>query len=100
MTKQLSGNVQDFLGVNNTKDVAIKASAVSYVTEATPSVMILHGEKDSTVPLAQSEAFYEKLQQKGVYSSFYILEDAEHGDDGFFQNNVLENVNQFLKKVL
>lgn len=109
LTQEISGEandivppwvLQDFLGVNYTKDTATKASAISYVTETTPPVMILHGEKDSTVPLTQSEAFYEKLQQKGVYSTFYILEDAEHGDDGFFQNNVLENVNQFLKKVL
>lgn len=78
----------------------MKASAVSCVTETTPPVIILHGEKDSTVSLAQSQALYEKLQQKGVYSTFYILEGAEHGDDGFFQNNVLEKVNQFLKKVL
>lgn len=92
--------LQEFLGVNYTKDVAIKASAISYVTESTPPVMILHGEKDATVPIMQSEAFYEKLKQKGVYSTFYILEDAGHGDDGFFQNNVLENVDQFLKKVL
>lgn len=92
--------LQDYLGVNNTKDAAMKASAMNYVTETAPPFMILHGGEDITVPLAQSEAFYEKLQQHGVDSTFYVLSDAGHGDDGFYQNNVLEIVNQFLKRVL
>lgn len=58
--------LQDFLGVHNTKDAAIKASAMTYVTETAPPFLILHGEEDNTVPIAQSEAFYQKLQQKGV----------------------------------
>lgn len=92
--------LQDYLGVNFTLDTAIKASAIAYVTETAPPFMILHGENDSTVPLAQSEMFYEKLQKNGVDSSFYVLEKAGHGDDGFYQDNVLEIVNQFLKRVL
>lgn len=91
--------LQDYLGVHYTEAAAIKASAITYVTETAPPFMILHGEEDTTVPITQSEAFYEKLQEKGVDSTFYLLKNAGHGDDGFYQNNVLETVNQFLKRV-
>ena len=62
--------------------------------------MILHGEEDIVVPVTQSETFYRKLQKKGVDSVFYLLKNAGHGDDGFYQDNVLETVNLFLKRVL
>lgn len=91
--------LQDYLGVNYTKETAVKASAISYVTENTPPVLILHGGEDPTVPLAQSEAFYEKLRQKGVDSDFIVIEDASHGDEAFFQDDVIDMIGQFLENV-
>lgn len=43
--------LQDYLGVNYTKETAVKASAISYVTENMPPVLIYGGE-DPTAPLA------------------------------------------------
>lgn len=90
--------VQDYLGVLHTKQDIRKASALSYVTEAVPPVMILHGGADQAVSPMQSEKFYEKLQEKGVLSDLYLIEDAAHGDDAFYQDEVLAKVDEFLKK--
>lgn len=90
--------LKDYLGVNYTKADALKSSAIEYVTENTPPVMILHGEDDLVVPLEQSEAFYEKLQRYGVPSDFYLISGAGHGDDAFYQEEVLEAVDCFIRK--
>lgn len=49
---------EEFLGVGYGKAEAEKASAVRYISEKTPPFMILHGTKDTVVPIAQSEKLY------------------------------------------
>ena len=46
---------EEFLGVGYGKKEAEKASAIRYISEITPPFMILHGTKDTVVPMAQSE---------------------------------------------
>lgn len=92
--------LQDFLGIDYTEDTAAKASAVSYVSEKTPPVLIFHGSSDTTVPIAQSERFYEELQKNHVDSSFYVLNGAGHGEDCFYQEQTWEIMDDFLKRVL
>lgn len=90
--------LKDYLGLKYTKEDAEKASALTYVTEQAPPVMILHGGEDVVVSMSQSEAFYEKLQEKGVDTDLLILEGAYHGDDGFYQEDVLSTVDEFLQR--
>ena len=92
--------LQDFLGLDYTEEMADKASAITYITEKTPPVLILHGSSDIVAPISQSEKFYEKLQKAGVVSDLYILNGAEHGADCFYQEKTLCVVDEFLKKVL
>lgn len=91
---------EDYLGINYTKEVAEKSSAATYINETTPPIMLLHGADDTTVPIAQSEGFYEQLQKNGVECDFYVVEGAGHGDDAFYQPQILDVVDEFLKKVL
>lgn len=95
-----SWTMEEFLGVGYTPAAAERASAVSYVTKAAPPFLILHGDGDVLVPMAQSEMLYEKLQQMGVESGLYIIKGAEHGDDAFYQDRVLDRVDRFLRRVL
>ena len=90
--------VTDYLGVNYTAEDVKRASAISYVTKEAVPVILLHGECDAAVPLEQSERFYEKLQENGVESELYLIEGAEHGDDAFYQEEVLAEIDSFLRK--
>ena len=75
-------------------------AAIRYLKadENTPLFLILHGAKDARVPMKKSEVFYEKLVEKGVKAEFWILEEAAHGDDLFYQDEVLDRVIGFLRK--
>ena len=92
--------LEDFLEIDYSKDDAAKASAINYVTENTPPFLIFHGSEDQAVPTVQSERLYEKLQEKGVESDLYILDGAMHGEDAFYQNEIAEIVENWLRKVM
>jgi len=56
-----------------------KASPVSYVTKDDPPFLILHGDQDRVVPLAQSERLAAALRQAGVSVSLVVVTNAGHG---------------------
>ena len=90
---------EEFLGVGYGKTEADQASAIRYVSEKTPPFMILHGTKDAVVPMAQSEKLYDALQRKGIPCEFMVIEDAAHGDDLFYQDEVTDRVISFLNRL-
>ena len=90
---------EEFLGVGYGKAEAEKASAIRYISENTPPFMILHGTKDTVVPMAQSEALNDALQKKGIPCEFLAIDDAVHGDDLFYQDEVADAVIRFLNSI-
>lgn len=90
---------EEFLGVGYGKAEAEKASAIRYLSEKAPPFMILHGTKDTVVPMAQSEKLYDALQKQGVPCEFLVVKDAAHGDDLFYQDEVSDAVLQFLNSI-
>lgn len=57
----------------------VLASPVTYVTADDPPFLILHGEKDPLVPMAQSEELLAKLQAAGVPAELVRVTNAGHG---------------------
>lgn len=55
------------------------ASPVTYITPDDPPFLILHGDRDQTVPLAQSQEFYDKLIAGGVEAQLIIVQGGGHG---------------------
>jgi dipeptidyl aminopeptidase/acylaminoacyl peptidase len=53
-------------------------SAVSYVNAATPPILIMHGLEDASVPIAQSQEFYDLLKSKGVRTEFIKVPNVGH----------------------
>lgn len=53
-------------------------SPVTYVTDKAPPILIMHGEVDHTVPIAQSQEFYDLLKSKGVRTEFIRVPDVGH----------------------
>jgi acetyl esterase/lipase len=90
---------EEFLGVGYGKAEADKASAIQYVSEETPPFMILHGTEDAVVPMAQSEKLYNTLQKAGIPCEIAVVEGAAHGDDLFYQDEMIDLVLSFLDRL-
>lgn len=88
-----------FLGGADAAGMAYKASAVNHVSCDTPPFMILHGSEDPVVPLEQSRRLYDTLVRNGVPAEFLILEGATHGDDRFYQDEMVERIMAFFNKI-
>jgi acetyl esterase/lipase len=53
-------------------------SPIYFVSARTPPVFIIHGDKDTTVPLQQSETFIKCLAGAGVPAKLYVKAGAGH----------------------
>lgn len=89
--------MEDFIGPNFTPEQAQKASAIHYVNDQTPPFFILHGTADEAVNIEQSEMMYRVLKEHNVEAEFFVLEGAGHGADAFYQDEILEEVEAFLR---
>lgn len=65
------------------KDKAARANPVTYVDPGDPPFLIVHGDKDATVPINQSQLLYESLSKAGVSAHFHTIRGAGHGGPGF-----------------
>ncbi len=55
------------------------ANPVSYVSRGDPPFLIVHGDRDYTVPVGQSRVFYDALRAAGVPAKLEIVPGAGHG---------------------
>jgi acetyl esterase/lipase len=72
------GPVSKFLGGSDTQ-VAKEASPVTYVTGKAPPFLIIHGEKDTLVPVSQSEELADVLKKAGANVTLKVVPGAGHG---------------------
>jgi acetyl esterase/lipase len=74
-------------------DVAKAASPITYVTKDDPPFLIIHGDKDPTVPFNQSERLTKALKDSGVDVRFIKVEGGAHG--GFQNPELSKRTHQF-----
>jgi acetyl esterase/lipase len=77
------------------KEKAAKASPITYVSKETPPFLIMHGDKDRTVPFNQSELLYAALKQAGTDVTFIPMKGAGHGFGG---SEAITPVEDFLRR--
>lgn len=53
-------------------------SPVRLLTAGYPPTLLIHGEADKTVPLAQSQAFQTRLHELGVPCDLHVIPEAGH----------------------
>jgi acetyl esterase/lipase len=85
---------------NEKTDLASLASGVSHVTKDDPPLLVLHGAKDNTVLLDQSERIIEKYSEVELNSQLHILPQAAHGGSAFYTGENRERVVRFFKQHL
>ena len=59
-------------------------SPMTYVSADDPPTLIVHGDRDTTVPFTQGKSMSDALAKAGVPSRLLTVEDAGHG---FFGND-------------
>ncbi len=99
--------VTGFFGGDCSSSNLKKASPVTYISSDDPPFLILHGDKDQAVPIAQSQELNSKLQGVGVASTFIPVQNAPHGftsiSGGAFNpgiNQINQDVVNFFDKYL
>jgi len=68
-----------FLHQGNLMDVAWERSALKHVAAAHTPTLILHGENDNDVPIAEAEQFFVALKDVGVETEFVRYPREGHG---------------------
>lgn len=56
----------------------VRASPTTYVTQDDPPFLILQGDQDHIIPLAQGQALHDKLIAAGGYARIVTVRDGEH----------------------
>jgi dipeptidyl aminopeptidase/acylaminoacyl peptidase len=74
------------------KEKALRASPIMYVSKDDPPFLIMHGDRDPMMPLAQSEILRDALNQAGVEATLRVVRGAGHGFDG---PEIIDAVRQF-----
>ncbi len=71
-------HLADFFGGDYTKaaDVWRDASPVDHVAKSDAPFLIIHGTRDDSVPIAQAQELYEKLQEAHVPVTFVKVDDG------------------------
>jgi acetyl esterase/lipase len=82
------------------KEKAAQASPITYVAKGDPPFLIMHGDKDELVSLAQSEDFADALRKAGVEVSLHVLKGAGHGGPAFTSPENMKLVEDFFVKHL
>lgn len=68
-------------GVTRDQNPALwkSGSPVFYVQPNDPPFLIIHGDADTLVPLAQSQVFVDALKKAGVPHQFLVVKNGTHG---------------------
>ena len=84
--------------IRQNPEKAKDASPIAYVSKDDPPFLIIHGDKDMTVPFDQSERLTKALKGAGVEVLFIRVKDGGHG--GFRNPEIPRRVRQFFDKHL
>lgn len=63
------------------REAAQRASPLSYVSADDPPCLVIHGDRDDSIPAAQSVQFDAALRAAGVDSTLVLLEGTGHRPD-------------------
>ena len=76
------------------------ASPLTYLTPDDPPILILQGDKDTTVPLEQSQLLDRRYKEAGLVSELHIIPGAGHGGAVFSDEERYRLIKAFLDKHL
>jgi acetyl esterase/lipase len=69
--------------IEKNKELARKASPVTFASKDATPILIAHGQADDTVPIKHAEELYDLLKKAGADATYMPLKDTGHGGGGF-----------------
>lgn len=63
-------------------DLQDSVSPIVHVSEDDPPTLLIHGDKDTTVPLSNSQRMHEAFKKSGVQTKLIVMEGAGHAFPG------------------
>ncbi|MBR1396469.1 MAG: alpha/beta hydrolase [Selenomonadaceae bacterium] len=87
-------------GILSNPESAKAANPITYISANTPPFLLMHGDKDSVVSPSQTELLHTALCNKGIDSTRYVVESANHADHYWNQPEVEIIIIDFLNRVL
>lgn len=75
---------------------AAQANPINYITKNSAPMLLMHGTADSVVSPAQTDLLFQALKTQGVEAERYLIPGAEHSDDYWHQEEVLNLITEFL----
>ncbi len=82
------------------KEMVGLVNPITHITKDAPPFLIVHGTKDTTVPIGQSELLNEALKKAGVDVTYVAIEGAGHGGAGFSSEKNRTLIEDFFSKHL
>ena len=86
--------------IQQNKDKAAKANPIAFVTKDDAPILMLHGDLDPLVPLAQSELLLEALKKVQVPAELIVIKGGGHGGTGFATPENQDKIAKFFEKHL
>lgn len=93
---------RDFKGasINSNPSKALAASPLGHVKGKKPPFLIMHGDSDTLVSPMQSKRLFDALKAKNSKVEYIVLKGANHGDEPWYQDEVINEVVRFFKQIL
>jgi acetyl esterase/lipase len=101
--RQLPDNEARLLGLGSVDDdlaLARQASPIAHADAAHGPILLIHGDRDGMVNVAQSVTLHEALLTAGADSQLLVLPGANHEDPAFHKPAVLAATAGFLRASL
>jgi acetyl esterase/lipase len=98
--RRLPDNEARLLGVGSVDDdlvLAREASPIAHVAGANGPILLIHGDRDGMVNVAQSVTLHDALLAAGADSQLLVLPGANHEDPAFHKPAVLAATAGFLR---
>ena len=80
--ERTGGTLDRFPALNFEKEKAADYSPIVHVSPDDPPTLLIHGDKDTLVPVNNSKVIHEAFQKNNVKTQLIIIEGAEHGFRG------------------
>lgn len=75
-----------------------QTNPINYITKNSAPMLLMHGTADSIVAPEQTDMLFQALRNAGVEAERYLVPNAEHSDEHWYQDAVFEVIINFFNQ--